>query len=529
MRKSLLFTAAFIFFSALLVAVTAIREFANDPASTQKPTPSGSAHQPYSPPSVACQQLQLFVNRLSVPHERMNPDDLGALPPTLQDADLNAIRMVLRDKEDKDNVRNEAANLLRKYGATDLDALLLEILNDPTESNRFRAFSVQHLTCSIAKSPIVKERLRSATNDSALEVRREAIQALLQIKDPSIAGFLDSALRKSNPQGGILDLAIRQAGKDNRTEFLPQIRKYALNEDEIVRISAINVLGDFHDDLSRDLFEKAAQSQSPRIQSAGKHALASFGSLNRILPRQKQTVESLSKVLLGNQIELRHQAALALLRYGEKATPALRSLVWAVNHLDATCKTAHIAGYLDNLRRIGVDQEGAGEALLALLDERALIYQNRRKSEVLHLRAYILLTLTDMHAVSKAAPYVAEFLANSDRQMTYTYAVGAYAASKLGPDAKIFVPLLVRALEPTFEDAELSLGTFHAPITPATRTSARIESMRALQLIGPEASAAVPLLQDLARMEPNECARVPPWRSIAEKALAAIESEHTEY
>ena len=61
-------------------------------------------------------------------------------------------------------------------------------------------------------------------------------------------------------------------------ETIPAIRVYLRFTNESVRISAIWVLGKCADEESRPVFDEAASSPRPRIQSAGKLALANLNA-----------------------------------------------------------------------------------------------------------------------------------------------------------------------------------------------------------------------------------------------------------
>ena len=411
---------------------------------------------------------------------------------------------VLRDKSLTDMARNEAANSLQRENAAQLPFVLLTMIDDEGEKPRFRAFIIQYLgNLLLAKHNSddcfqIVARLRLALDDHNIEVRREALLALVRIRDPRATLLVEQFLTSSNAYNHEMkDLAIHCAEMLDLRNCIPAVRVFSNDQDESIRIAAINALSAWYDDESRPAFEEAAKSKSIRIQRAGQAATVRLDSLERLLPKKEQTVEKLSEMLKDDRLIIRNQAAMALARFGGEIQPAMPSLTSALKRVDSSCKTAQIVAYLDPIRKAGLSANSAAETIVQLMDERSPVFKERPKLEVYRLRAYMLLTLADIGAARTSVKFIAESLANSDAEMTFNFAVAAHAAGTLGADAYEFTPLLERALQTDFVDVPLTLVSYFAPLTPTTTTSGRIEAIRALAKIGPGANDAVPMLKSV--------------------------------
>lgn len=360
-------------------------------------------------------------------------------------------------------------------------------------------------------------------SDKDVEVRREAVWSLVKNRDleaEALALQWLSSLAPAAEQNR--DLAVRCVVQMNRREFLPRLRELAYSPHETTRIAALHALSTWNDVQSRNLFESAAIDKSERVRRAGTAAVQRLDSLDQLLPPEKQTVENLDIALRHERAQVRHEAAIALLRYKQMALPAFSALNEALLKLPSDTRTAHIVVYLDVLRNLGPRAKGAAPALSELMAERAAIYKDRRKPEVHRLRSYILLTLSDIDAVDTAVPFMVEALANSDDEMVFNFAAAARVAGRLGAQAAPLVPLLIRPLNKGLKDSVVTLENYHAPITPSNKTSASLEAIRALALIGAGASEAIPHLEKIANTENPLGKGLPDCRVEARRALSII-------
>jgi HEAT repeat protein len=234
---------------------------------------------PYTPPPVKDVRLGALVNRQASLAERLPPDLSAKLQKVSSPVDFAALTAVLRDSSDDDAVRNEVANLLARSHYTSLPDILIAVLENPSESARFRSFAVQHLggldlPGDDASRARTNAKIHECLQDRDVEVRREAVLALVRRHDPAgietAIQWLDSTARGKDD---VRDLAVRCLFDSNRREFLPKFRTLANDPAEPVRIAAIVALSSWGDQESRPAFEACASSNSVRLQLAGKAAL----------------------------------------------------------------------------------------------------------------------------------------------------------------------------------------------------------------------------------------------------------------
>ncbi len=211
--------------------------------------------------------------------QRISPDITAKIPSVSNAEDCKILAMVLTNPLDDDTVRNEVANLLRRSKYPGLTDALFHVLDHPAEKPRFRSFAVQHLwqqwdgADDDARGDI-ESRLRALIEDRHVEVRREALLALVRMKDPRGRETAVRWLATSGPEfDGVRDLAIRCVYDLNLREHLPLIRNHVRNPNETIRIAAIVALSYWKDEESRSAFEDAAESSVVRLQRAGKAAL----------------------------------------------------------------------------------------------------------------------------------------------------------------------------------------------------------------------------------------------------------------
>ena len=105
-----------------------------------------------------------------------------------------------------------------------------------------------------------------------MEVRREALLALVRIDDPK-GKETAAAWLKDPDKDNVRDLAIRCIKLLDLKQYIPTIRQYLYAKNEVISIAAIVVLSQWGDERSKPAFKKAADSKSVRLQRAGKSAL----------------------------------------------------------------------------------------------------------------------------------------------------------------------------------------------------------------------------------------------------------------
>lgn len=261
-------------------------------------------------------------------------------------------------------------------------------------------------------------------------------------------------------------------------------------------------------------------------------------ALRRMDTNQAELVPVLAEALSSASWKARSQAAEALRQFGPRAKPAVPALTAALCKADGTYKHEWVGAYLEALRAVGPGAVEAADPIVRLLPERSALYRNRSKSEVEKLRAFMLVTLSEVGIPDSALPFILDALANSNTLRIY--AAGAVAAGALGARAADATPFLHRALRPKSGEFTRGVGHFvgamgiDSPFTfesyvgsrpkSGIYTSVRIEAIRALGKIGPAAKSATSLLTELALREESaqRFSRMPLLSEEARSALALI-------
>ena len=245
-------------------------------------TPPTEAHKPvtvvpYVPPSTHNPELARFVNREA--EGRVTPDLSTRLPKVQHPDDVKAVVSVLLDTQDDDTVRHEAASLLHRSNYAGLTDDLLKVLNNPAEKERFRSFVVQHLWSQTEKAkPAEKARitevLHASLADRHTAVRREALLALVRLKDPQ---GVETALKwlddPSPDRDAVRDLGVRVVREQNLREHLPRIRELLRSPNDDVKRQAMVTVGEWGDQESKPALEEAAKSDKPLVKSTATAAL----------------------------------------------------------------------------------------------------------------------------------------------------------------------------------------------------------------------------------------------------------------
>jgi HEAT repeat protein len=242
----------------------------------------------YIPPKPADPDLAKLVDRKAPMRERLHPDMASRFTQIAYEEDVPLVVGVLKDVKDDDNVRNEAANYLRRAKYPKLAEVLIEVLDNPQETERFRAFAAQHLWEEARKREgaareQILAKLRALTEDRHVAVRREALWGLVCLGDESGKETAVKWLEAEGPEAGeVRDLAIRCVQeKLNLREKIPAVRKFLKDSDETIRIQAMVSLSQWGDEESREAFAEAASSRMPRIKGAGEVALKRLDAVKK--------------------------------------------------------------------------------------------------------------------------------------------------------------------------------------------------------------------------------------------------------
>jgi hypothetical protein len=244
-----------------------------------------------------------------------------------------------------------------------------------------------------------------------------------------------------------------------------------------------------------------------------------------------ESVAMLADSLASPSSVVRMAVAETLGRLGPAAAPATAGLAKALVASNSRTPEPEIGLYLETLKAIGPGARSSAETLVSLLPEDSAMLRDRPKLRVYHIRGFIMVTLAAVGVPDSALPFILETLANTPKNMPYPYAAAARAAAGLGTKARVTVPYLLRALNGELTDDFLTFErlTYHRSGT-GEYTSCMIETIRALARIGPEARAAVPLLESLTRrtaIPTDGQERLYRRPSVPEEAIKALKAIQT--
>lgn len=175
------------------------------------------------------------------------------------------------------------------------------------------------------------------------------------------------------------------------------------------------------------------------------------------------------------------------------ARPDLSTATRTLQTSDGGTDHEEVAAALDSLRALGANAAPAAETVSGLLAHQSKLYADRDKALVARLRAYAVVTLSDIGYPTTAFPILFDTLAHPDeRGAPVEVGAAARAAGTLGFRGRPFVPYLVEILTlERFGIEEFSLARYD-PLFPAVEaTTVQLEAIRSLSLIAPAADASV--------------------------------------
>ncbi len=200
-------------------------------------------------------------------------------------------------------------------------------------------------------------------------------------------------------------------------------------------------------------------------------------------------------------------AALLLATPAAAAKRSLRAITDFLARSDGATDHLAVAAALDELRAMKSKAMPAAETLSALLPHRAALYRDRDKSEVVRLRAYIMVTLTDIGYPQSAEWALFDTLALVDDRITSReVGAAARAARSLGSRGRALAPYLVDALTLTvLGEEEFTLERYAPDFPPSEATTIQIEAVRALAAVAaPEDTDALRILRQLSERRTGE-------------------------
>ena len=164
----------------------------------------------------------------------------------------------------------------------------------------------------------------------------------------------------------------------------------------------------------------------------------------------------------------------------------LAAVLALLSRSNGTTDAARIASALDALRVRGHASASTQESVAALLPHRSKVFDGRDKDLVIRLRAYMLVTLSDIGVPASARPALLDVLAHVDeRNNPLEVGAAARAVRALGARGSEFTPYLVDALTSSLSVEEFSLQRFDTPFPDSEATTAQLEIVRALARVSP--------------------------------------------
>jgi hypothetical protein len=185
---------------------------------------------------------------------------------------------------------------------------------------------------------------------------------------------------------------------------------------------------------------------------------------------------------------------------GPAAEAAMPALCDVLNQSDGATSHLLVASVLDVFRSLGPRAAPAAETLSRLLPHRHKLYKDRDKWLVIRLRAYIVVTLSEIGFPSSALPALLDTLAHADEQQS-AMEVGAAvrAAGSLGPRGRELAPYLLATLTQRISEEEFSLERYEPQFPPGEATTVQLEAVRSLSRISSAEDGEVLMaLRDLA-------------------------------
>jgi hypothetical protein len=201
------------------------------------------------------------------------------------------------------------------------------------------------------------------------------------------------------------------------------------------------------------------------------------------------------------------------------------TIALALRQANGATDEREVAKHLEALRAIGVKASSAAESVAELLNESSPLYRDRDKHEVMRLRAYVFVVLSEIGIPSSALPLIVDALANSDDEMGYYFAAAARSAGSLGPRARPLIPHLCAGMQRYYHRDEFSLERYNPNYPQEEATTVQAEAITALaQISAASNKPVVELLNSYANGTHPDTRRFPTLIKHAERSLRLMES-----
>ena len=233
--------------------------------------------------------------------------------------------------------------------------------------------------------------------------------------------------------------------------------------------------------------------------------------------------------VMGDEL-VRPVAARQAMRESAANSDNVATIVLALQQANGSTDEREVAKHLEALRVIGVKASSVVESVAELLNESSPLYRDRDKHEVMRLRAYVFVVLSEIGIPSSALPLIVDALANSDDEMGYYFAAAARAAGTLGPRARPLIPHLCKGMQRYYHRDEFSLERYNPNYPQEEATTVQAEAITALARISASSNTlVVELLNSYANGTHPDTRRFPALIKHAERSLRLMESRDKQY
>jgi hypothetical protein len=233
--------------------------------------------------------------------------------------------------------------------------------------------------------------------------------------------------------------------------------------------------------------------------------------------------------VLGDELD-RPVVARQAVRESATNSDDVATIVLALRQANGATDEREVAKHLEALRVIGVKASSVAESVAELLNESSPLYRDRDKHEVMRLRAYVFVVLSEVGIPRSALPLIVDALANSDDEMGYYFAAAARAAGSLGPRARPLIPHLCAGMQRYYHRDEFSLERYNPNYPQEEATTVQAEAITALSQISATSNkAVVELLNSYANGTHPDTRRFPTLIKHAERSLRLMESRGTQH
>jgi HEAT repeat protein len=221
-----------------------------------------------------------------------------------------------------------------------------------------------------------------------------------------------------------------------------------------------------------------------------------------------EAVRAMARGLRHSDSRVRFQAAVNLRSWVQRAEPAPTALADVYPPLLATLQEVNdnvppgqLDVYIELLRGFGPDAEPAADVLWKIFTSETYFRKHQPNVGLTPLPGRLLAVLSDIGVPPAAQPRLLEEVKKGPApppDSGYTYAAACRALATFGAKARDAVPWMLPALKVQGQESQFFFLEWSPQKRSSTTTTARLEVVRALGKIGPDAREALPLLKEIA-------------------------------